>query len=91
MITPEDQPLCAVIKWAGSPAASGPGPLLPHFLEEDPQCRIGWAALARERRRVMQIDLDMRSEDERRADVVAGADELLESPPQDRFSFRLVY
>jgi len=60
-------------------------------LEENPQCRVGRAAAARQRRRVVQIDLDMRRENERRADVVTGADELFEPPPQDRFSLRLVY
>lgn len=56
-----------------------------HSLEENPQSRLGRAAAARERRGVMQVDLDVRGEDARRSDVVSGADELLEAPPQDRF------
>ena len=39
---------------------------------------------------ILQIDLDVRREDECRADVVSGPHELFESPPQDRFGFRLV-
>jgi hypothetical protein len=73
-----------------SPAASGPGPCYRRLLEENIQCRLGRATAARERRRVVQIDLYMRRENKRRSDVVAGADELFEPPPQDRFSFRLV-
>ena len=56
-----------------------------HSLEENPQSRLGRAAAARERRGVMQVDLDVRGEDARRSDVVSGADELLEAPPHDRF------
>ena len=73
-----------------SPAASGPGLLCRHSLEENPESRLGRAAAARERRRVMKVDLDVGGENERRSDVVPGADELFEAPSEDRFCLRLV-
>lgn len=44
----------------------------------------------RERRRGVQVDLDVRREDECGADVVTGANELFEAPAKDRFCFGLV-
>ena len=46
-----------------APAAPGPGPY--RHSDEDPQSRLGGAATARERRSLVEIDLDVRGEDER--------------------------
>jgi len=71
-----------------APAAPGPGPY--RHSEEDPQSRLRGAATARERRSLVEIDLDVRGKDERRADVVAGADKLFKPPAENRLYLRLV-
>lgn len=61
-----------------------------HSLEEDSKRRLGGAAPLGERRRIVEIDLDMRGEDECRADVVPGTHELFEAPPKNHLCLCLV-
>ena len=75
---------------AGPPPHRGPASSCRRSLEEDSESRLGRAAASREARRVVKVDLDVGGENERRSDVVPGADELFEAPSQDRFCLRLV-
>src|SRR5262249_30235467 len=58
--------------------------------EENSERCLGGTAAEHECRRVVQVDLDMGGEEERRPDVVSGANELVEPPAKNCLCFRLV-
>ena len=64
-------------KRPGPPPHRGPARWCSHSLDENPQSRLGRAALPRQGRRVVQVDLNVRRENERRSDVVSGRERAL--------------
>ena len=59
-------------------------------LEENSGCRLGRTAAPHELGSVVEVDLHVRGEDERRLDVVPGSGELVETPAKDHLCFGLI-